>query len=365
MQFGTERLTPRFYQYSDPPTRFGATYRDDLKNASNITLLLQANVVALEADESATHVRVAKLRALDGSVGEVRAKRFVLACGAVENARLLLLSNSAAPAGLGNHHGLVGRYFMQHPHVAVATLRTGAADVLESIFAQHAVGTAKVRASLSPSAAVQEERGLLNCAATLDRTPDPVTGYGALRSVWRDIRQGQWPEQLGSRMRRAFGDPGSMADSDELMTLYMRSEQAPNPDSRITLSDARDALGLRRARIDWRLSDTDKRTLAEGATSIGESLSGMGLGRVRLAPWLQDADADWPAELWGGCHHMGTTRMSRTAESGVVDEQCRVHGIDNLYVAGSSVFPTGGYANPTLTIVALALRLAEHLRDSA
>ena len=364
-RFDTDQLTARFYQFSDPPTRFGTAYREDLQSASNITLLLQANVVELEADASVTRVRAAKLRALDGSVGEVRAKRFVLACGAVENARLLLLSNSAEPAGLGNRNGLVGRYFMQHPHVAAATLLTREADLLEPLFARHAVGAAKVRASLSPSAAVQAERRLLNCAATLDRTPDPVTGYGALRYIWRDIRNGQWPEDLGLRMRRAFGDPGSMADSDKLMTLYMRSEQAPNPDSRITLSDEVDALGLRRARIDWQLSETDKRTIAEGAKAIGESLSGMGLGSVRLAPWLQNADANWPAELWGGCHHMGTTRMSRTAESGVVDEQCRVHNIDNLYVAGSSVFPTAGYANPTLTIVALALRLAEHLRDSA
>ncbi len=361
-RFSTERLTARFYQFSDPPTRFGATYRDELKAASNITLLLQANVISLEADADADHVHAAKLRALDGSIGEVRARRFVLACGAVENARLLLLSNGVEPGGLGNRNGLVGRYFMQHPHLAAATLQTGEVDALEFLFAKHTAGDATVRASLSPSAAEQAERRMLNCAATLDRTPDPVTGYGALRYVWRDLRKGQWPEDLAARIRRALGDPSSIADSDQLMTLYMRSEQAPHPDSRVTLSDAVDALGLRRARIDWRLTDTDRRTIAEGAEAIGDALSDMGLGRVRLAPWLLEANADWPTELWGGCHHMGTTRMSHTAESGVVDQQCRVHGVDNLYVAGSSVFPTGGYANPTLTIVALALRLAEHLR---
>ena len=125
------------------------------------------------------------------------------------------------------------------------------------------------------------------------------------------------------------------------------------------LAEERDALGSRRARLDWRLTETDKLSLNRIVRAMAEEFGALGLGRVR--PALSD-DADWPGEVLGGYHHMGTTRMADSPEHGVVDANCRVHGVANLYIAGSSVFTTGGASNPTLTLVALALRLADHLR---
>ena len=140
--------------------------------------------------------------------------------------------------------------------------------------------------------------------------------------------------------------------------LHNRLEQAPNPESRVTLSEERDSLGLRRVRLDWRLTDLDKRSLRRAHEILGQEVGRAGLGRFKIE---LDEGGGWPSSLMGGFHHMGTTRMGQECERGVVDVNCLVHGISNLYIAGSSVFPTSGYANPTLTIVALALRLADHV----
>jgi choline dehydrogenase-like flavoprotein len=153
--------------------------------------------------------------------------------------------------------------------------------------------------------------------------------------------------------------------------LYVitRGEQAPNPDSRILLSDKRDALGQRRADLDWQMTDIDKHTAKIMAKVIDAEFRRLGLGTMEPAAWLDEPGPKWPVDLTVGnhpianYHQMGGTRMSDDPSKGVVDANCRVHGYDNLYVAGSSVFVTSGWANPTLTIAALALRLADHLSD--
>ena len=142
--------------------------------------------------------------------------------------------------------------------------------------------------------------------------------------------------------------------------IWLRSEQAPNPNSRITLTDELDPLGLPRVRLDWQLSELDRRTIAQGHELLARALGAAGLGRVFLPGGT--TERDWSRDVTGGNHHMGTTRMHADPKRGVVDADCCMHGVRNLYVAGSSVFPTAGYANPTLTIIALTLRLAEELK---
>jgi choline dehydrogenase-like flavoprotein len=145
--------------------------------------------------------------------------------------------------------------------------------------------------------------------------------------------------------------------------FFTRMEQSPNPLSRITLGTDRDALGVPRVVMDWRLSDLEKRSYRKLIQTVGAACGVKGVGRVRLHEWLHDEnDMSWPEHLAGGWHHMGTTRMSKNSKEGVVNENCKVHGIDNLYIAGSSCFPTAGSANPTYTLVAMTLRLADHLK---
>ena len=151
------------------------------------------------------------------------------------------------------------------------------------------------------------------------------------------------------------------------IALLVRGEQAPDPDSRVLLSDERDALGMPRVKLDWRLGELDVRSVEVLVRTLGQELERLGLGRVEPADWLSDPAGGWrtdplvSAHPIGGYHHMGTTRMSADPRHGVVDARARVHGLPNLYVAGSSLFPTGGWANPTLTIVALALRAADDI----
>ena len=144
-----------------------------------------------------------------------------------------------------------------------------------------------------------------------------------------------------------------MESESNTYTLRIDIEQVPNPASRVTLAHDRDAFGQRRIRVDWRLTDVDVRSAGETAKRIGAAIAASGAGRIRSVP-------DLLPQATGG-HHIGTTRMATDPTRGVVDPNCRVHGVDNLYVASSSVFPTSSYANPTLTIVAMALRLADHL----
>jgi choline dehydrogenase-like flavoprotein len=142
--------------------------------------------------------------------------------------------------------------------------------------------------------------------------------------------------------------------------VFTNGEQALNPESRVTLAEARDAFGMRRARLTWDLQEIDYRSAREAALAFAEDLATQGIGRMRLEDWLLGETAPAP-EVTGSWHHMGTTRMSADPRAGVVDADCRVHEVANLYVGGSSVFASTGYANPTFTIVQLALRLADHL----
>jgi choline dehydrogenase-like flavoprotein len=141
-----------------------------------------------------------------------------------------------------------------------------------------------------------------------------------------------------------------------------RQEQSPNPDSRITLSNEKDALGMPRAKLNWQLTELDKRSMRTFYQVLGREMGRTGTGRVQIRDWLLAGDKEWPSFVSGGWHHMGTTRMSADPKRGVVDPNCRVHGLANLYIGGASVYPTAGAVNPTLTLVALSLRLADHLK---
>lgn len=370
-----ERLVTRVWQYA-PGTRFGVAYRDPFRHADNITVLTNATVTEVSVDETASVARNLEVSTLDGKRGQVRARLFVLACGGIDNARLLLLSDSIAPQGLGNRNGLVGRYFMEHPHLACASVRlTGDRGWLAG-YKDFTARRTRIRAGLCIADAAQERFGVLNQSAiVIDRfVADSASGaespgYVALKAMAARLSCGELPNRPVEQLARVLGDVRSTMEGVRRHraglngALYVRAEQAPNPDSRVTLSDRRDRLGLRRARLDWRLTELDKRSIRTLVDLTGQEFRRLGLGEVTPEEWLVAEDNSWPAWLRGGYHHMGTTRMSTDFRKGVVDPDGRIHGMANLYVAGSSVFPAGGYANPTLTVVALALRLADHVRE--
>jgi choline dehydrogenase-like flavoprotein len=360
---------------------FGEAYREDLQKSNNVQVLLNANVVNLQTNSAASVVEQADLRALNGRSASVRARVFVLACGGIENARILLYSNKVEPNGLGNRHDLVGRYFMEHPNIPWGTMTGDNLQDLVSRYGLRAGPEGKwFMAAFGLAKELQQREQILNAGSSFEFnyvqfSNRADTGIVAAQRIWHDIKQGHIPDELGAKLWRIARDLDEVAltayrrfvEQQPVVPplsevyLFSRSEQAPNWDSRVLLSAEKDALGLPRADLDWRLSDIDKHTVAVMAKTIGAELSRTNVARVHIDEWVLDGTSSWHGELHGGWHHMGTTRMADQASRGVVDRHCRVHGVDNLYVAGSSVFPTSGWMNPTLTIVALALRLSDHL----
>lgn len=363
-----ESVNVHTWQYS-PPTRFGKAYREALDSANNIHVVLHANVIELETNHHANAVESVHFQSLGGHAGHLTARCYVLACGAMENARLLLQSDGVQSSGLGNQSGTLGRYFLQHPERKVASVLTDSADRLVHLFDRTRANNGSSRAHLTCSKQIQRRYSLLNAGFDIIPQRHFGSGYDALRGVVHDIRQGEWPNDLDTRvwtmlsdMRQLGGDlydraSGEIAGFD----LVAHAEQAPNPESRVALTAERDRLGMRKLQVDWRLTSDDKRSILESTLRIGEALASANLGRIKIEEWLLDGDS-WPQPIWSGCHHMGTTRMSDSPDTGVVNRDSRLHSVRNLYLAGSSIFPTGGYVTPTLTIVALALRLADHLQ---
>ena len=361
LPFDEEMVTHKVWQFS-PPTRFGTKYRDAIVNAKNIQLYTYANVTRLDTDEQGRQVRQVTVRNLAGKEHTVKARYFVLAGCAIQNARLLLASNHQVPKGLGNDYDNVGRYFMEHLEVTSADLFLTTPASNQLYLWQFFV--TKMRTELAIPARKQEELKILNGTVSLwpkteDKQPPamidtfPDSGEATVRK-W-ELREQNYKK----------GEPPKAAPARYTMfSLFTRMEQAPNPTSRVTLDREQDALGVPRARLHWELTPLEKRSIRALYDLIGQQVGIAGIGRVRLVDWLRDEqDTSWPETLGAGWHHMGTTRMHASPKEGVVDANGKVHGIGNLFVAGSSCFPTGGAANPTLTLVALTLRLSDHLKQ--
>jgi choline dehydrogenase-like flavoprotein len=386
--------------FARTPVLFGDAYRHALEQAPNVDVLLHANLLELEASPDGSTVRQARIGSLDGRRGTVRARHYVLACGGIENARLLLLSNSVVQQGLGNQHDLVGRYFMDHPSGLLGTLTTDAPHRLTAPYERrHGKHQRPTFPEIGLSPQYQLRHRVLNGRVHPFGVEGPLPrGIRALRELRLALKRSVPDEnalleaRLNAAMRNgpateAIGVPASLglsalklglgigdiaraclyklADRPTVASSHVELvgyfEQAPNPDSRITLGHDTDALGQRKVCVDWRLTELDRYTYRSAALLCGSELARTSGGHFQPESWLAE-DGNASPQVRGTAHHMGTTRMSVDARSGVVDPHGKVHGMDNLHVTGSSVFPTGGWAFPTLTIVALSLRLADTLR---
>jgi choline dehydrogenase-like flavoprotein len=357
----------KMWQFSRP-TRFGTRYRDALVKAPNVHLYTYANVVELIPNVDATAVDSLRVKTITGKAHRVRARQYVLAASTIQNARLLLASTTRTPAGLGNQHDLVGRYFMEHLEMPSGQLALTGDRMPDMKMYMFEFGRTKGRGEIAVSADMQRANRMLN--ATVSLTPGTVTGAAKARSTFEafppDAMPGfRSPESSDSQSEASttsrLPSPSAVRAPVRVYDLLTRQEQAPNPASRVTLMRERDELGVPRAQLDWRLTELDRNSFRAFYEVLGRELGRTGLGRVRMNDWVLEHGPKWPASLGGGWHHMGTTRMHSDSTQGVVDAFGRVHGVANLYVAGASVYPTAGCANPTLTLVALSLRTAQHM----
>ncbi|MEO8422491.1 MAG: GMC family oxidoreductase [Actinomycetota bacterium] len=413
-----DRVLTRVDQIVPPDKRrFSDLYGDELKAATNVTVYLEANVTEVQIDEVGTAATGVSVATLTGNRFAVSARVIVLAVGGIDNARLLLASNSWFPNGIGNQNDLVGRFFLEHPRFVAGVVAPTDPNLSIAFYQEHIVDGTIIQPRLAISRETQEAEGLADVQIRIDPVHDAALERAAnsadvehLKAL-RDALQGKgagdigqdisnvvsdlmtwhrftvpgapipipYPDVMGTVMRATPREkqsliPGLLGDIagflytrvegnlplDSLL-LTARFEPAPNPESRVTLVRELDEVGMPRAELDWQLSASDRHAVRRSMEIVGAEFGSAGLGRVRIL--FEEEGSEWPADLAGGFHHMGTTRMSDDPKQGVVDRDCRVHGMSNLYVAGSSVFTTGGSSNPTMLIVALALRLADRLRE--
>lgn len=366
-----------------PPTRFGTVYRATLEQSRCVRAYLYANVVELETDATARNITNVRVRTLTGKSMNVAARLVILATGGIENPRLLLASNKTQTAGLGNADDLVGRFFMDHPRLYSGTVQFktpwAVNKLYDAIFHRQnpeiAAYGRPIAAQLGLVPELMKQEQLLGCYVWFSSV-FAGAGTAAAEALQRINRAMHQLEPLAATLRQDLPTlianpidtlnftfsrllrPRSRIKSVRLQAII---EPDPNPDSRVTLSDEKDQLGMNRVRVRWKLGSAVQRTFDRTLAIVADELQREGIADIELDPALEGKS--WPTSLESTWHHMGTTRMHDSPRYGVVDRNCRVHSVNNLYIAGSSVFPTGGTNYPTTTIVALALRLADHIAN--
>ena len=360
--------------------RFGAPKNRDLIDHPRAQVAIHATVREIVAAGDLNSVDHLDIRSPGGTRHRARARTYVLAAGGLENPRILLASNSVAAAGIGNEHDLVGRFFMEHPHARGGRVVGAPIWRLLESFRTKKRGGVETAPLITLTEEAQQRAGALNGALTVAARP-PVTGRLAIgKKAYQYVKHKTAPTGQGRALWRLYRGTRRLGRPISSMTavarclrgtkelaLVIRAEQAPNPDSRVTLTGTTDATGMPQISLDWRLTRQDVDSVGALVDGLAGEAERTGLGRVEAADWLRSGAGEWvtdpliSAHPMGGYHHMGTTRMANDPRQGVTDSWGRVHGLANLYVAGSSVFPTSGWANPTLTIVALALRTADRI----
>jgi choline dehydrogenase-like flavoprotein len=357
-------LEPTIFQFPRPAFHYAW---HDLSKSSNVRLLLETRAVEISVDVTGQRVDsvVAVRRSRDRVV--IRPRLVVFAAGGIENARLLLTAN--AGRGLGNEHDLVGRYFAERLSFHAGHVVLSDKTSVDQLDCFHAPEGADIGGGLRIAEKVQRERQLLNVAFFLVPRPAAVTSKAvrSLSTLRKAVERRPLIADIGWHTGNVLiggRDLANLAVSrvvsrPRVLALRAQGEQAPNRESRVTLGSRTDDLGIPVARVTWRMTGDDLRSIEASARVVDAVLRSRGFGHVE---WTARLDSTTLVE--GLYHHLGTTRMHADPRRGVADPHCRVHSVDNLYIAGSSIFPTYGASNPTLTIVALALRLADKLRET-
>lgn len=323
-----------------PPTRFAQKYAKALNETAGLDVFINCNCVDLEFDGASGQLKAALVSDYERHRDRVKAKHFILATGAIENARQLLNSTSLVAAGVVKKEGLTGRCLMEHLNIDMGTfiLRDGE--------------DTEPRQYYTTDAFVAEyHAGKGNVSTTV---LSDVQTYGRTAEVKHFLENLACEMGLASKIDfvAKFSCPG-----DGVISTMI--EQFPNAQSRISLLDEKDELGVAKVNVNWALNATDRHTIKCIGGELAKQFAGMGLGFVKLNDFVYDTEL--PLKMSPHAHHMGTTRMAASPEFGVVDSDCKVFGTDNLYVAGSSIFATGGASNPTMPLLQFALRLADHL----
>ena len=383
--------------------RFGKEYLT--VDNPDTEVLIDATVTRIDLTDDGAAFKGVAVSTYAGEAYYLTARTCVVAASAIENARLLLASNHQHPAGLGNQGDALGRYLMDHPGALLGSVPAREATPLLRRFGffglRHNLTTHMYMHGLTLADDVQRSEHLLNTAIFMLEDvsiDDPfkaavrlaklkrgsmlkdlwsvLSGFGLLaKGIGMKVFQSNYmPERLKDviintairlnpnmvvREYQSINMPHKLFAYD----IHGITEQAPNPESRITLSPSTDRFGVPRASIDWKVGVREATSLMRTAETLRDEFRRIGLPEPKLADWIERREPE-TARLIDMAHSLGTTRMSPDPATGVVDTDCRVHGVEGLYVAGGSVFPTSGHANPTLMILSLVIRLADHLKTT-
>ena len=331
------------YRFS-PPVRFGSKYRVPVEQSKTIGLLLNTPVLELVPGKG----RIESIKVSTGTVGpqDVQVEQVCVCTGGIENSRLLLWSNSRNAGGVVPEAGSLGRYWMEHPVHVLADVVTSQAGY-EKQFEVRSPDKWYFAPSDSAKKTYEIGGGHMWMRTHINEETYTKELLHEAMCVAPD-----WSNRVLKRLGKEYHCGGY---------VISEFEQFPIQQNRIELDQQVDALGVPRSRLYWKTGESERKTALTMARLLGEALVKKDIGRLRIRNYLVEG-GEWPLDdQGGGWHHMGGTRMSDSSATGVVDKNCKVFGMSNLYVGGSSVFPTGGHANPTYTIVKLALRLGDHL----
>ena len=383
--FRRAELQPKQVTWAPRPVRFRKAYLRELTACQQIRIYLNANVTELVPNEAGDRVDHVVATTLNGVQLQISARRFVLACGGLENARLLLVSRRRHSNGIGNDQDVVGRYFMEHPRAIFGTVRLSA-PLSRSLLLGAPLANGRIQLGIGLSEQLQRREQLLNNYLSLEPQLSKIAlqAFQSSANVVRAHMRKRFEGSRAGELRTLLPELRDLAyflTPQEVMphfiykqyarfkalthrfrkvrdlTIINFSEQVPRRESRVFLGALRDRLNMNTLVLDWNIGHEETASLMRIHGLLAERLVHEGVGR------LDNADGRGPAPTYtDASHHLGTTRMSEDPRFGAVDGNARVHGVKNLFIAGSSVFPTVGSANPTVTIVALALRLADHLR---
>jgi choline dehydrogenase-like flavoprotein len=379
---GTDLLPVSVYWLHPKDLDFSLTVGRFITSSQTVSLYYSVTATNIVLDDALSAVSHIEAVSAAGAAIDVRAAHFVLAAGGIENPRLLLASNRQSPNGVGNTFDNVGRYFMDHPKGSLAHVQIGREQAFpqclgitfprngthrldfgmrlsdrvverERLVSSYVVW--RPQTEVEPSTSV---RALFSCAILL------VRGRGLNRKLLHNfifslvqVDKANLFSYLANRFAHKIG---LRSGSPKRFRMNFHIEQEPRPENRITLSDRRDRHGQPLPRLESSLSKTEIRSIKVLHESIDALLAERGCG---MLVWDSGAAPEFRTlATTSSSHHCGTTRMGLAPEDSVVDPDCRVHGIDNLYIGGSSVFPTASFANPTFTLVALAIRLADNLK---
>jgi choline dehydrogenase-like flavoprotein len=325
---------------------YGAFFYNELNERDNLKILLGCNVSQIFLSHDRKSVEELYALSFQGRELHLRAKAFIFCCGGIENARLLLSSQEDISDGIGNEGDSVGRYFMEHPHGLAALIVSGHDDQYQKLrfFSPGFLeGNATVQHRLRLTDKTQRDKKLLNLVFQVNHSslpplaPEEHNMYGAIFSKLQE----------------------ALPAKENLNSYYVvfLAEQFPSRESRVTLGRKKDFFGVPQPHLHWELGDLDFKTVSDGLDLLMKSI--FSFPAYHSVNYVASSLADW--QVGYGAHHMGTTRMSSSPTDGVVDRNCLIHGLSNGFCAGSSVFPTSGMSNPTLTAMAIALRLGQHL----